>query len=115
VLRVYVGCATALYGELEHADLVKIHIQSGKVSLMKFDDFAGSPMPRLRERVKIRMRDQDLDYFQYGGDFVSPYLYFKSRSINEEFEGYADQLEFDRQLEALGLEVSDDHGPRPEQ
>ena len=33
ILRVYVGCATALYGDVLSADLVKIHIQSGKVTL----------------------------------------------------------------------------------
>jgi DNA phosphorothioation-associated putative methyltransferase len=33
VLRVYVGCASRLYGEVEAADLVKIHVQSGKLSL----------------------------------------------------------------------------------
>src|SRR5690606_20819537 len=47
VLRVYVQCGAALYGDISTADLVKIHIESAKITLMKFDDFAGTPLPRL--------------------------------------------------------------------
>ena len=113
ILRVYVGCATALYGDVRSADLVKIHIQSGKVTLMKFDDFIGSPLPRMLERVKVKLREQDLDFFEYGDRYEPPFLYFKSRYINEEFPGFPEQQEFDRQLEALGLPSAEGHGPDP--
>ena len=113
ILRVYVGCATALYGDVLSADLVKIHIQSGKVTLMKFDDFVGKPLPRMLERVKVKLREQDLDFFEYGGQYPPPFLYFKSRYINEEFPGFPEQQEFDRQLEALGLPMADGYGPAP--
>jgi len=33
-LRVYIGCATQLYGELDNIDLIKAHIGSGKVELL---------------------------------------------------------------------------------
>jgi DNA phosphorothioation-associated putative methyltransferase len=115
VLRVYVGCATALYGDVLSADLVKIHIQSGKFTLMRFDDFVGRPLPRMVERVKVRLRDQDLDIFEYGEQFKPPNLYFKSRYINEEFPGFPEQQEFDRQLEALGLPMTSEHGPSPDE
>ena len=111
VLRAYIGCATSLYGDVSSTDLIKIHIQSGKVSLMKFDDFEGSPVPRMLQRVKIKLREQDLDYFEYGGDYPSPPLYFKSRYINEEFVGYAEQLEFDTALEELGVVETTGFGP----
>lgn len=113
VLRVYVGCATALYGDVLSADLVKIHIQSGKVTLMKFDDFVGSALPRMLERVKVRLREQDLDFFEYGNLYEPPLLFHKSRYINEEFPYFAEQLQFDQQLEALGLPTEDGQGPRP--
>ena len=113
VLRVYVGCATALYGDVLSADLVKIHIQSGKLTLMKFDDFIGKPLPRMLNRVKVKLRELDLDYFQYGGQYPPPFLYFKSRYINEEFPGFPEQQEFDRKLEALGMPMADGFGPDP--
>jgi DNA phosphorothioation-associated putative methyltransferase len=111
VLRAYVGCATSLYGDASSADLIKIHIQSGKVSLMTFDDFEGSAIPLMIERVKIKLREQDLDYFEYGGQYPPAPLYFKSRYINEEFPDYAEQLEFDRRLAELGIVDQEGFGP----
>jgi hypothetical protein len=46
------------------------------------------------ERVKVKLRDQDLDIFEYGGQYPPPFLYFKSRYINEEFPGFPEQQEF---------------------
>lgn len=114
LLRIYVGCAAVLYGDYRHADLVKIHIASGKVSLMRYDDFASQPLPRLIERVKIKLRDLNIDYFAYGEDYTPPFLFYKSRYINEEFSNYPEQLAFEQSLETLGLsDPTDDYGPPP--
>ena len=67
-LRVYIGCATQLYGELDNVDLIKVHIGSGKVSLMAYDDW-DKDTPMLKERIKIRLRDQDIDFFDYYGPY----------------------------------------------
>ncbi len=113
LLRVYVGAAAMRYGDLGEADLVKIHIGSGKLSLMRYDDFAGLALPRLIERVKIRLREQEIDYFAYGEGFEPPYLYRKSRYLNEEWDGYPEQVAFDESLEALGLLDDSEYGPAP--
>ncbi len=112
-LRIYVGCATVLYGDIEQADLIKIHSQSGKLSLMRYDDFEGRPLPRLLERVKINLREQTFDLYQYGEDYESPYLYLKSRFINEEFPYYAEQAYFEEQIQTLGLFDFSAYGPNP--
>jgi DNA phosphorothioation-associated putative methyltransferase len=115
LLRVYVGAAAAAYGDYRHADLIKIHIGSGKLTLMRFDDFDGRPLPRLLERVKIKLREQDVDYFAYakGTEFEPPFLYRKSRFINEEDPAYPDQLAFEAALEGLGLFDLAGYGPPP--
>jgi DNA phosphorothioation-associated putative methyltransferase len=113
LLRVYVGCAAVLYGDWRHADLIKIHIGSGKVSLMRYDDFEGQPLPRMVERVKIKLREQDIDFFAYGEDYEPPFLYHKSRYINEEFPNYPEQAAFDRALDDLGLFEWSRYGPSP--
>jgi hypothetical protein len=74
LLRVYVGCAAVLFADYRHADLVKIHIGSGKVSLMRYDDFAGKALPHMVGRVKFKLREQDIDYFAYGVAFEPPFL-----------------------------------------
>lgn len=104
VLRVYLGCAARLYGDVETADLVKIHIDSGKLSLMSYDDFEDSPLPSLIERVKINLRRQEIDFFEYGTPAMPQQpVYVKSRFIRPDFPRYDEQVEFDRQLEVSGL------------
>jgi DNA phosphorothioation-associated putative methyltransferase len=72
-LRVYIGCATQLYGELDNINLIKAHIESGKVSLMAYDDWE-KEKPLLKERIKIKLRDQDIDFFDYYGPYEPPPL-----------------------------------------
>ena len=73
VLRVYVGCAIQLHGDLENIQLIKAHFTSGKVSLMGYSDW-DTDTPHLIERVKIKMREQDVDYFDYIDTFTPPPL-----------------------------------------
>jgi hypothetical protein len=113
LLRVYIGAASAAYGDVRNADLLKIHIGSGKLTLMRFDDFHDQPLPRLRERVKIKLREQDVDVFRYGEDYEPPFLYRKSRFINEEHPRYPEQVAFDEALDGLGLFDLSGFGPEP--
>jgi DNA phosphorothioation-associated putative methyltransferase len=112
VLRVYVGCASYLYGDVTSADVIKIHSDSAKITLLSFDDFAGKPLPRLLERIKIRLRDQDNERFTYGEAYPPPYLYQKSRFITEDFPHYAEQVAFEQALAAHQLfNFQDGYGP----
>lgn len=113
VLRVYVGCGSVLYGDLTSVDLVKIHIRSGKVTFMRFDDFLGLPLPRMIERTKMNLRTQDMQLFAYGTTYEAPYLYLKSRFVNEECLHHAEQTAFDESLQALNLVDLSGHGPTP--
>jgi DNA phosphorothioation-associated putative methyltransferase len=114
LLRIYMACATLLYGDIAQTDLIKIHSQSGKLSLMRYDDFENQALPRLIERVKINLRSQSFELYQYGDTYQPPYLYLKSRYINEEFPNYAQQLQFDEQLFALNLADLTNHGLKPD-
>ncbi len=67
-LRIYIGCATQLYGDIENFELIKAHIRSGKVSLMRYDDWSKEE-PLLLERVKIKLRELDIDFFEYTGEY----------------------------------------------
>ena len=112
VLRVYVGCATQLYGDVESADLIKIHIRSGKVSLMIYDDFSDKPLPELKERIKIKLRSQEIDFFDYVGEYQPHPLYFKSQYIPSDFKNYEKQRKFDDKLLKIGLFDFSGYGPK---
>ena len=116
LLRAYVACGLILWDAISEVQLVKIHIGSGKLTLMEFDDFDTSPVPLLRRRIKVNVRKQDYDLFEYGSrEYPKPLLYRKSRYLHEDYPGYAEQLAFDDTLEATGLLGESDFGPPPEQ
>ena len=114
-LRCYVGCAGKLYGDFETADLIKLHVRSGKLTLLFYDNFESSPLPRLRERIKINMRDQKIDFFQYSDRDDSQLLFLKSRYISSDQPGYYHQKEFDDALVELGIFDFSGYGPGREE
>jgi DNA phosphorothioation-associated putative methyltransferase len=116
LLRAYVVCGLILWDATSEVQLVKIHIGSGKLTLMEFDDFDTSPLPLLRRRIKVNVRKLDCDLFEYGtSEYPKPLLYRKSRYLHEDYPGYADQLAFDDALEATGILGESEFGPGPEQ
>ncbi|MBN3836474.1 DNA phosphorothioation-associated putative methyltransferase [Burkholderia sp. Ac-20344] len=110
VLRAYVGCGLLVYGEASDAQLIKIHSLSGKLSLLEYEDFDASALPLMVRRIKINIRKQDYEIFEYGEKYEKPYLYYKSRYLNEEYPRYAEQLVFDGELERLELFDPSGHG-----
>ena len=80
-LRIYIGCATQLYGDIENFQLIKAHITSGKVSLMRYDDW-DKDEPLLLERIKIKLRELDIDFFDYSGEYQPIPLKNKNNFLN---------------------------------
>ena len=98
VIRVYVGCAIQLYGDLDDIDLIKVHIRSGKVTLLKYDDFDGKALPLLTERIKIRLIDLDIDFFIYGDQYPYLPLYDKSHYLEPSSAEHKKQVAFEKRL-----------------
>lgn len=101
VLRVYVGAALQMYGELDDSiDLIKIHITSGKLTLTYYDDFAHS-VPFLVKRVKIKMATQEIDFFDYTDEYLRPPLINKHLLLEPHHSQYEQQKSFDKRLSKL--------------
>jgi DNA phosphorothioation-associated putative methyltransferase len=104
VLRAYVTCGLILWDNVSDFQLIKIHVQSGKLTLLQYCDFDSSPIPLLIKRIKINIPKLDYDVFEYDeSTFPPPPLLYKSRYMHEDMSGYAEQIEFDEALEALGV------------
>jgi DNA phosphorothioation-associated putative methyltransferase len=114
-LRVYIGCGEVLYGDIDDANLVKIHLRSGKLTLLKYEDYDTSPLPKLKERVKIRLRDQDVEFFEYGGEYLSQLLYVKSRFMTPDQKDYERQKRFDDALSEITTIDLAGYGPTIEE
>ena len=50
-------------------DLIKAHLQSGKVTFLVYDDFEGAATPRLIERIKVDLPRLRVDFFDYVGEY----------------------------------------------
>ncbi|TMN87087.1 hypothetical protein CWB72_16670 [Pseudoalteromonas phenolica] len=98
VLRVYIGAALQMFGYLDDIQLVKIHIKSGKVTLLGFEGFDTTPLPQLKERVKIKMAEQDVDFFDYIIEEKRTLLLDKIKYIDETFDDYKKQKAFNKRL-----------------
>ena len=101
LLRIYVGCGQIMYGDFDAIDLIKIHITSGKLSLHVYDNFEHKPIPLLTERIKIKFRDQDIDFFDYTEEYEPQPLYNKSIYLSLKDERRFQQSKFDARLSSL--------------
>jgi DNA phosphorothioation-associated putative methyltransferase len=65
LLRIYEGCARALTGSIEDADLVKLHRSSGKITYLSYSNFDRDPHPTLQRRIKVTLPTLSIDFFDY--------------------------------------------------
>ena len=99
LLRIYEGCARALVGELDDANVIKLHRFSGKVSYITYAGFDKNPHPPLTERMKVSLRTLNIDWFDYSA-WDDPYLLLTKSSLVQ--ESYSKHESF-RRLELAEL------------
>jgi DNA phosphorothioation-associated putative methyltransferase len=66
LLRVYEGCARSYLGEIDGANLIKLHRHSGRVSYLVYPDFDTDPHPALLRSVKLSLSTREIDCREYG-------------------------------------------------
>ena len=95
ILRCYVACGSVLYGEIETADIIKLHVDTAKLSLQFFENF-DDPLPIMLRGVKIDRRSQRVRVFDYSED--KNYLFMKSLFLPEDHPFYQAQTTLDKQI-----------------
>jgi DNA phosphorothioation-associated putative methyltransferase len=99
LLRIYEGCARSYLGEIEDANLVKLHRFSGKVSYLAYPEFETDPHPRLVRSVKLNLRTLELDCWDYSASDNPPILHRKEtflpadHPLHEKFARLTEQEE----------------------
>jgi hypothetical protein len=71
-------CNTRI-GDVTQADIIKVHKDSGKATFLVYDDFEGKPLPELRQRSKVNLRNRWVQVFDHSAD--GQLLYFKERFV----------------------------------
>jgi len=64
-------------GEIEGANLIKLHRHSGKVSYLVYPDFEDDPHPALLRSIKLSLRTRELDCFDFAKSTNPPILHRK--------------------------------------
>jgi DNA phosphorothioation-associated putative methyltransferase len=81
VLRVYEGCARALLGAVEGANVLKLHRYSGKVTYLVCPGLDRVPDPALELRIKVTLSALSIDVFDYSRREEQPRLGVEPRLL----------------------------------
>ncbi len=103
LLRVYEGCARAYIGEIEAANLIKLHRHSGKVSYLVYSAFEIDPHPSLLRSVKLSLRTREIDSYDYSTTSNPPILHRKESFLHPQHPLYEKFARLSRQEEKQGL------------
>lgn len=112
LLRVYVGCAEALTGQVEGATLLKINRLKPQVAFLVYPDFDKDPHPALAASVVGRLRELSVSYRDFSRRDNPPVLHRKETFVPN---GYPQREKFSRlttQEERAGLLDSPTIGTR---
>ncbi len=103
ILRVYEGCGRAYLGEIEGANIVKLHRFSGKISYLIYPDFETDPHPALVRCVKLSMRTREIECYDYADAENPPILHRKESFLNSDHPLHGRFSRLTRQEEKAGL------------
>jgi DNA phosphorothioation-associated putative methyltransferase len=103
LLRVYEGCARAFLGEVEGANVIKLHRHSGKVSYLVNPGFETEAHPELLRSIKLSLRTRELDCLDYASSTNPPVLHRKEAFLPADHPLHAKFARLTQQEERHGL------------
>ena len=99
---------------LQEADVIKIHKWTGKLSLMFYDDFWRKAHPELRLRIKLLLRSQELEVYDYSRQEGIQLLFNKDSLIGPDHPKFQLFSRLSEQERKAGLLDFEDYGPDKE-
>ena len=103
LLRIYEGCAREYLGEIEGANVVKIHRFSGKVSYLVYPNFETDPHPAISRSVKLSLRTRELYCQDYAISTNPPILHRKETFLLPDHPLHRKFASLTQREEAYGL------------
>jgi DNA phosphorothioation-associated putative methyltransferase len=110
-LRGYVALAERLAGDLSEASLLRIHINSRKLTALTYADFERSFLPRLMTRVKVEFDNFNVSIIDNSAENDVRLLYLKSRYMTDDNPQRAAQKAFDQEVLDLNALNFTNEGP----
>jgi DNA phosphorothioation-associated putative methyltransferase len=103
LLRVYQGCAQALTGSVDGANIIKLNRIEPKVGYQVYPDFDRDPHPSLRASVRADLRRLHVKYRDFTKSENPPILHRKETFVTEDYPGRDKFARLTVQEERLGL------------
>jgi DNA phosphorothioation-associated putative methyltransferase len=103
LLRIYEGCGRTYLGEVEGANIIKIHRRTGKLSYLIYPDFETDAHPVLVRSVKLSLRTRQLECYDYDQSANPPILHRKETFLHREHPLYDKFARLTDQEERHGL------------
>jgi hypothetical protein len=106
-----VALAERLAGDLSETTLLRIHINSRKLTALTYADFETSFLPRLMTRVKVEFDTFDVSIIDHSTENDVRLLYLKSRYMTDADPRRASQKAFDQEILDLNTLNFNNEGP----
>ena len=90
-------------GEIEDANLIKLHRFSGKVSYLAYPEFDTDPHPELSSCVKLNMRSRQIDFYDHRQSENPPVPHRKETFLSPTHPWFAKFARLTKQEERHGL------------
>lgn len=103
LLRVYEGCARALTGTVDRANIIKLNRIEPKVGYHIYPDFDHDPHPALEVSVRADLRRLHVKYRDFTRSENPPILHRKETFVIEDYPGRKKFARLTAQEERLGL------------
>ena len=111
-LRGIVNIAERLSGKIEDANMIRLHIDTKKVTYLCVENFETDALPKITKRTIVDLRQQTVKNFEHLSPGYEKLLYQKSKFMDAGEKHYKAQEAFDRLLaEELDFEFIGE-GPR---
>ena len=103
ILRVYEGCASRTFGQLEQTTIVKFRADKPKVSYLYYPDFDADPHPALHSSMGANLSSLWVDYRDYSASENPPILHRKETFVALDYLFYDKFAKLTAQEEKHGL------------
>jgi len=103
MLRIYEGCARNYVGQVDNANIIKLHLAKPQVSYLYYPAFDKDPHPVLEGVFKVRLGSLEVIYDDYSKRDNPPILHRKELFVPEDYPGREKFGRLTRQEEKYGL------------
>lgn len=93
VLRIFIGCANVLAGELSDSNVIKINRREKKISFLTYPDFDAVAHPALSQSIQVNLVRRSVETYNYSDSNNPPILHRKDLFVDP---GYPNKDKFVR-------------------